>query len=100
METMRINRPSGSSVVQRSGATAKKSKGRAAGRSGGDSVKVSDATSLREKAMAMLDDLSPVRMERIEAIRDALEDGSFKSDSQKVAARIVCNAISEHTSWN
>lgn len=97
---MRINRSSGTSVVKRSGAATKNSKGNAAGRSGGDSVKVSDATSLREKAMAMLDDLSPVRMERIEEIRDALEDGSFKSDSQKVAVRIVSNAISEHASWN
>ncbi len=97
---MRINGPSGSSPVQRSGATAKKGKGKAAGKSGGDSVKISDASSLREKAMAMLDDVSPARLERIEEIRDALEDGSFKSDSQKVATRIVSNAISEHQSWN
>jgi len=46
----------------------------------------------------MLSDMSSVRMERIEEIRGALEEGSFKSDSHKVATQIVSNALAER-SW-
>jgi len=93
---MRINRPGGPTAIQKS-SSASKGKGKASSvSSGGDSVKVSDATSLREKALAMLGDMSAVRLERIEEIRDALESGNFKSDSRKVASRIVSNALAEH----
>ncbi len=93
---MRINSTSGSSGVKSSGTASKgKSKGKTSG-SGGDSVKVTDAASLREKAMTMLGEMSSVRMERIEEIRGALEEGRFKSDSHKVAAQIVSNALAEH----
>jgi len=44
----------------------------------------------------MLSDMSAVRLDRIEEIRDALENGSFKSNSHKVASRIVSNALAEH----
>ena len=95
---MRINSSTGSAGVQKSGGAAKgKGKAKAAG-SGGDSVKVSDAAGLREKALTMLSDMSAVRMERIEEIRGALEEGSFKSDSRKVAKQIVSNALAER-SW-
>jgi len=95
---MRINSTSGSAGVQSSGNASKgKGKGKASG-SGGDSVKVTDAASLREKAMTMLSEMSDVRMERIEEIRGALEEGSFKSDSHKVATQIVSNALAER-SW-
>jgi len=95
---MRINSTSGSVGVQHSGSASKgKGKGKASG-SGGDSVKVTDAASLREKAMTMLSEMSDVRMERIEEIRGALEEGSFKSDSHKVASQIVSNALAER-SW-
>jgi len=93
---MRINRPSGPTGIQKSGNASKgKSKAGSTGR-GGDSVKVSDAASLREKALVMLSDMSAVRLDRIEEIRDALENGSFKSNSHKVASRIVSNALAEH----
>ena len=93
---MRINRSSGPTGMQKSGSASKgKGKAGSAGR-GGDSIKVSDAASLREKAMVMLGDMSAVRMDRIEEIRDALENGSFKSDSRKVASQIVNNALAEH----
>ncbi len=95
---MRINSSTGAAGVQNSGGASKgKSKGKASA-SGGDSVKVSDASSLREKALTMLSDMSAVRMERIEEIRGALEEGSFKSDSRKVASQIVTNALAER-SW-
>ena len=93
---MRINRPTGPTGISKSGNTSK-SKGKSgAFKRGGDSVKVSDAASLREKAQVMLGDMSSVRMERIEAIRDALESGKFQSDSRKVATQIVSNALAEH----
>ncbi len=93
---MRINRSSGPAGIQKSGNASKgKSKAASNGRAG-DSIKVSDATSLREKALEMLGDMSAVRLERIEEIRDALESGSFKSDSRKVASQIVNNALAEH----
>jgi len=93
---MRINSPSGPSSIQKSGSASKgKSKAGSAAR-GGDSVKVSDAASLREKAQVMLGDMSEVRLDRIEEIRGALENGSFKSDSRKVASQIVSNALAEH----
>lgn len=94
---MRINRSTGSAGIQKSGnaSKGKSNKAGSAGR-GGDFVKVSDAASLREKALDMLGEMSAVRLERIAEIRDALESGSFKSDSHKVATRIVSNALAEH----
>ena len=92
---MRINGPAGSVGIQKSGNTSR-GKSKAASSKGGDSVKVSDAASLREKAQTMLGDMSAVRMERIEEIRNALESGSFQSNSRKVATQIVSNALAEH----
>jgi len=94
---MRINSSTGPTGIHK---TASASKGKAKGKassSRGDSVKVSDAASLREKALTMLSDMSAVRMERIEEIRGALEEGSFSSDSHKVATQIVSNALAERT---
>ncbi|GAV19432.1 negative regulator of flagellin synthesis FlgM [Mariprofundus micogutta] len=93
---MRIERNSGPGGVQ-GGTSAGKAKGKRAPSSGSsDSVHVTDSASLREKAQVMLADMDAVRMERIEEIRDALEKGTFKSDSRKVATQIVCNALAEH----
>ena len=95
---MRINSSTGPTGIHKSSGSSKGgSKGKASG-SGGDSIKVSDAASLREKAMVMLSEMSDVRMDRIEEIRGALEEGSFKSDSRKVAAQIIGNALAER-SW-
>lgn len=69
---------------------------KASSSSSGDSVQVADSASLREKAMVMLAELDGVRMDRIEEIRDALEGGTFKSDSKKIAKQIVTNALAEH----
>jgi len=65
---------------------------------GGDRVQVSDASTLREMAKSMMADMPDVRLERIEEIRDALEQGTFKYNGKKVATQIVLNALSEH-SW-
>jgi len=93
---MRINSTGGATSIQKSG-SASKGKGKSGASSrGGDSVKVSDAATLREKAQLMLGDMSAVRMDRIEEIRDALESGRFRSDSRKVASQIISNALAEH----
>ncbi len=92
---MRVNRSGGLTGVQTPKSSSKSKSGKSS--SGNrDSVQVSDAAGLREKAHAMLADMSEVRMEQIEAIRSALEEGSFKSDSRKVAVQIVSNALAEH----
>ena len=69
-----------------------------AGKSGKrDNIQVSDSASLRERAKVMLADLPDVRLDKIEGIRSALENGSYKTDSKKISAYIVRNALSEHT---
>lgn len=70
-----------------------------ASKSGGaaDTVRVADATGLREKVQAMLVDMPELRMDRIEEIRDELESGRYTIDSRKVAARIIANAVAERT---
>jgi len=91
---MRVNRTGGLSGIQKPASASRSKAGRKAGGKR-DSVQVADAASLREKARTMLASMDEVRMERIEAIRDALENGSFKSDSRKIAVQIVGNAIAE-----
>jgi len=61
-------------------------------------VQVADAAALREKARVMLADMPEVRLERIEEIRSAIEKGTYKTDSARVAAHIIVNALSER-SW-
>jgi len=93
---MRINNSGGATGIHKAGSAAKsKGKGSSAAK-GGDSVHVADSASLREKAQVMLADISAVRMDRIEEIRDALDKGTFQQDSRKVASRIIANALAEH----
>jgi len=84
---------------QKSQASGKKSKASSGGRAGGDRVQVSNAETLREMAKTMMADMPEVRLERIETIRDALEQGTFQCDSKKVATQIVRNALAER-SWS
>ncbi|NWF36556.1 flagellar biosynthesis anti-sigma factor FlgM [Mariprofundus sp. KV] len=93
---MRIERTGGPAEIHKT-KTAGKAKGKhTSSSSSGDSVQVTDSASLREKALTMLADMDAVRMDRIEEIRDALESGTYKSDSKKIAAQIVSNALAEH----
>jgi len=94
---MRVNNSGAATGIHKSSSAAGSAKGKqtSAGK-GRDSVQVSDSASLREKAQIMLADMSPVRMERIEEIRDALEKGTYTQDSHKVATQIVANALAEH----
>ena len=69
------------------------SKGGSASNSG--QVHVNDASALRQSAKVLLADISEVRMERIEGIRDALESGSYQVNEQDIAVQIVSNALGE-----
>jgi len=61
-----------------------------------DSVKVSDAAGLRARAKVMLEDMPDVRLDEIEQIRNALENGSYQMNNKAIASHIVRNALSEH----
>ncbi|WP_018294898.1 flagellar biosynthesis anti-sigma factor FlgM [Mariprofundus ferrooxydans] len=94
---MRVNNSGAATGIHKSSGTGKaKDKATASTGKSRDSVQVTDSASLREKAQVMLADMSPVRMERIEEIRDALENGTYPQDSHKVATQIVANALAEH----
>lgn len=69
------------------------SKGGSASNSG--QVHVNDAAALRQTAKVLLADISEVRMESIEEIRDALESGSYQVNEQDIAVKIVSNALGE-----
>lgn len=87
----------GSSGPTTSSKPAKKAKASSA-KSGGDSVQVSDAAGLRERAKVMLSDMPDVRLDQIEEIRNALEQGTYQMNHKAVSTYIVRNALSEH-SW-
>jgi len=92
---VRIDKATGLNVPASMGSTSKKraSKSGSAGKSG--QIHVNNASALREKAKVLLSDISEVRMERIEEIRDALESGSYQVNEQDVATQIVTNALGE-----
>jgi len=87
------NRPSGVSSAKAGGKKRTASPSASAGTS--DRVQVAGATALREKAKTMIADMPDVRLERIEEIRGALEQGQYEVDNRKVAARIIINALTE-----
>jgi len=93
---VRIDRgvgPAGTATIR----TGKKrvSKGKS---SSSEQVRVADAAALHEKAKLLLADMPEVQLERIEAIRTALEQGNYQMDEKKLAAHIVANALAER-SW-
>lgn len=96
---VRINGTERTGHVAAAKASGRKSRSSSASSSdSAGTVQVADASALREKARVMLADMPEVRMERIEEIRSAIENGTYKADSAKVAAHIIVNALSER-SW-
>lgn len=73
----------------------KRKSGTSRAKGAADQVRVADAAGLRETVQAMLADMPELRLDRIEEIRNALENGSYEMDSRKVASRIVTNALAE-----
>jgi len=92
---VRIDRALGAAGTGKTSTSGKKraSKGKASSAKG--QVSVSDAASLREKAKVLLADMPEVRLDRIEAIRGALEQGNYHMDEKQLAAQIVANALAE-----
>ena len=90
---VRISGPSQPTGIHKS---VGKAKGSAAKSSKSDSVKVSDAAGLRERAKVMLADMPEVRLDEIEGIRNALEQGTYQMNNKAIATHIVRNALSEH----
>ncbi|MDQ6957866.1 MAG: flagellar biosynthesis anti-sigma factor FlgM [Mariprofundaceae bacterium] len=88
------NRPSGVSSAK-AGGKKRTASSSSASAGASDRVQVADATALREKAKVMIADMPDVRLERIEEIRGALEQGQYEVDNRKVAARIIINALAE-----
>jgi flagellar biosynthesis anti-sigma factor FlgM len=93
---VRISGSTPPSAISKS--TSGKGKGSTSKRGGSDSVQVSDAAGLRERAKVMLSDMPDVRLDKIEEIRESLEQGTYQMDSKAVSTFIVRNALSEH-SW-
>ena len=91
---VRIDKPTGVSVPASIGSAGKKRSSKS-GSSSSTKIHINDAAALREKAKVMLADISEVRMERIEEIRDALESGNYQIDEQEIAVQIVSNALGE-----
>ncbi|HID36678.1 MAG TPA: flagellar biosynthesis anti-sigma factor FlgM [Ghiorsea sp.] len=89
-------RISGSSQPAGIHKSAGKPKGAAVKSGKSDSVKVSDAAGLRERAKVMLADMPDVRLDEIESIRNALEQGTYQMNNKNIATHIVRNALSEH----
>lgn len=92
---VRIDKPAGVNTPASVGSAKRKRSSKGSTASGSAQIHINDASALREKAKVMLADISEVRMERIEEIRDALESGSYQIDEQDIAAQIVTNALGE-----
>lgn len=92
---VRIDKATGVATPSSVGSAGKKRASKSGSTSKGGQIHVNDASALREKAKVMLSDISDVRLERIEEIRDALESGSYEVKEQDIAVQIVINALGE-----
>ena len=92
---VRINRATGLAGAGIASPAGKKSASKGKSASATEQVRVADSAALREKAKLLLADMPEVRLERIEAIREALEQGNFEMDEKKLAVHIVANALAE-----
>lgn len=92
---VRIDKPAGIHATGSIGPSKRKSGTRKSSAAGSAKIHINDAAALRDKAKVLLADISEVRLERIEEIRDALESGSYRVDEQEIAVQIVTNALGE-----
>ncbi len=92
---MRIDRLPGG--IAKVASTSGKKNTRSKKSTDGSSVTVSVANSaeLREKALSMYTDISAVRIDQIDAIRERIANGDYQIDGKKIAAKIVSNALLE-----
>lgn len=94
---MRVDGPRSTAEIRKAGKASKANKS-ARKQGSGDRIQVADAASLRERAKVLLAETPDVRLDRIEAIRESLERGTFQMDDRETAVRIVINAMAER-SW-
>jgi len=92
---VRIDKTTGVNVPASMGSAGKKRTSKGGSTAKGGQIHVNDASALREKAKVLLSDISEVRMERIEELRNALENGNYQVNEQDVAVQIVTNALGE-----
>ena len=69
---VRIDRVIGPAGAGSTSSTGKKRASKSKAGSTGEQVRVADSTALREKAKLLMADMPDIRLDRIEAIRDAL----------------------------
>jgi len=88
---MRIEGPDRARTVS-SSRTAKQTRRKAAAAS---TVQVAEAAALREKARALLQAAPEARIEKIAALRDAIERGEYAVPAKEVAKKVVLYALAE-----
>ncbi len=92
---VRIDKTTGVNTPASMGSASKKRASKGGSTAKGGQIHVNNASALRKKAKVLLSDISDIRMERIEEIRNALENGSYQVNEQDVATQIVANALGE-----
>lgn len=62
---------------------------------GGDVIQLSDTARLMQKAAEAIAATEEVRPEKVMALRDAVQQGAYEVDPQKVANSIIVNLLQE-----
>ncbi|MCQ4296392.1 flagellar biosynthesis anti-sigma factor FlgM [Pseudomonas stutzeri] len=92
-----LNAPSGRSSVQgneraaspQQGSASEAPKTSAASGSNGDTIQLSPEAQRLQQAADKLNDQPAVDMERVAKLKEAIADGSYQVDSQRVAAKML-----------
>ncbi len=63
--------------------------------SGGDVIQLSDQARLMQKASQVIANTSEVRPEKVMALQDAVQKGTYEVDSHKVASSLIANLLQE-----
>ncbi len=61
----------------------------------GDRVELSELSRLAEQAKEVVAKTPEVRVERVEALKERVDSGTYEVDSEKVAAKLVDEHLSE-----
>jgi negative regulator of flagellin synthesis FlgM len=67
----------------------------AAASGGGDVIQLSDTARLMQKASEAIADTEEVRPEKVMALRDAVQQGTYEVDPQQVAKSLIVNLLQE-----
>ncbi|MFX4261980.1 flagellar biosynthesis anti-sigma factor FlgM [Pelotomaculum propionicicum] len=90
---MKINGPGGIGPLKAYTAQIKKDKSAQKGQNNGqilgDSVEISKEAMEMQSYRSMLDKLPAVREELVASLKQSIQDGSYRPDSEKIAAGII-----------